>query len=243
MSIFKLRLGALALSVAAILGSAPASSQQLMLANNAPYTIDNPQHSGFLLDIVKSMEAVMGVKLPVTFMGWKEVQTTAMAGQNILFFPYSRTAEREPNYLWVQKLWDIDEVFASKPGTAAINSYEAGRTLPSIAVVSGSTGHAELTKRKFENLKLYPNAVAMTAALARGEVAAAYSAGLEMRYAWRLAAYTGDIVIGQTLAERALYIAASKTSPEVKPEQWARAFETVKQNGMVDRAYAYYFGK
>jgi ABC-type amino acid transport substrate-binding protein len=220
----------------------PVQALEIMVANNAPYTIDDKDHSGFFLDVVKKMLTAMKLEVPVTFMGWKDVQAAAMAGHDIVFFPYSRTVEREPNYMWVQKFWDIDEVFASKAGTAAIDSYEEGKALPAVGVVSGSTGHAELTKRGFDNIKLFSNAVAVVEAVASGTVAAAYSADIEMKYAWRLGKYPGDLVIGKTLAKRALYIAASKNSPEIKQSEWAQAFNLVQQDGTLKRAYEYYFG-
>jgi polar amino acid transport system substrate-binding protein len=88
--------------------------------------------------------------------------------------------------MWVQKLWDIDEAFISAPGTRAIDSYEEGNKLSTVGVVTGSTGHAELTKRQFTNLRTYPNAVALTEALAKREVAAVYTADIEVKYAWRI---------------------------------------------------------
>lgn len=220
----------------------PAHALEIMVANNAPYTIDDREHSGFFLDVIKKMQTRMKLDIPVKFMGWKEAQAAAMAGRDIVFFPYSRTAEREPNYMWVQKFWDIDELFVSKAGAAAIDSYDDGKSLAAVGVVAGSTGHAELTKRGFGNLKLFSNAVAVTEAVASGAVAAAYSADIELKYAWRVAKYPGELVVGKTLAQRALYIAASKDSPAIRPEDWAQAFESVQRDGSVNKAYEYYFG-
>lgn len=233
---------ALTLMIALACIAIPAQALEIMVANNAPYTIDDKDHSGFFLDVVKKMQALMKLEIPVKFMGWKDAQMTAMAGHDIVFFPYSRTAEREPNYMWVQKFWDIDEVFVTKAGATAIDSYDEGKSLPSVGVVSGSTGHAELTKRGFGNLKLFSNAVAVTEAVAMGTVAAAYSADIELKYAWRVAKYPGDIVVGKTLANRALYIAASKNSPEIKQSDWAQAFDTVQKDGTIKKTYEYYFG-
>lgn len=220
----------------------PAHALEIMVANNAPYTIDDKDHSGFFLDVVKKMQTLMKLDMPVKFTGWKDAQAAAKAGSNIVFFPYSRTAEREPNYMWVQKFWDIEEAFASKAGATAIDSYDQGMALSAVGVVSGSTGHAELTKRGFTNLKLFSNAVAVTEAVANGVVDAAYSADIELKYAWRTAKYPGDIVIGKTLANRALYIAASKESPEIDHGQWAQAFDVVRKDGTLKKAYEYYFG-
>jgi polar amino acid transport system substrate-binding protein len=164
----------------------PVQAEEIEVADNAPYTIDPARHpdavndrNGFFLDVVKQMTLEMKRDIPVKFVGWQEAQADARAGHDILFFPYSRTPEREPNYMWVQKVWDIDEVFVSRPGSRAIDSYDAGKALRAIGVVAGSTGHAELTKRGFPNLKRYSNAAALTQAVAYGEVNAAYSADIE----------------------------------------------------------------
>ncbi len=234
--------GLSALALALACHAMPAQALEIMVANNAPYTIDDRDHSGFFLDVVKKMQAVMQLDIPVTFKGWKDVQTAAMAGHDIVFFPYSRTVEREPNYMWVQKFWDINEVFVSKAGAAAVDSYEQGNALATVGVVAGSTGHAELTKRGFGNLKLFSNAMAVTEAVASGAVAAAYSADIELKYAWRAAKYPGDIVVGKTLAKRALYIAASKDSPGIRQSDWAQAFDAVQRDGTLEKAYEYYFG-
>jgi polar amino acid transport system substrate-binding protein len=225
-----------------LLTTAPVHSAEILLANNAPYTIDQPTRSGFLLDIVKHMERTLGVNFPVKFMGWKEVQTTAASGRDIMFFPYSRTAEREPNYTWLQKLWDIEEAFVTPPAAMAIDDYEEGRRIGSVGVVGGSTGHAELVKRGFTNLKEFANATALTEALANKEVNAAYTADVEIKYAWRTAQNPGDLVVGKTLARRELYMAASKDSPELKSVDWARAYDAARKDGAIDAAYRTYFG-
>ncbi|MCX4151953.1 MULTISPECIES: ABC transporter substrate-binding protein [Paraburkholderia] len=242
--------GACAAAVAIAYHALPAHAEEIRVVDNAPYTIDpirhpdpDSGHNGFFLDIVRQMATAMKRDIPVKFVGWQDAQAESRAGHDILFFPYSRTAEHEPNYMWVQKVWDIEEVFVSRPGAAAIDSYDAGNALRAIGVVGGSTGHAELKKRGFSNLKLYSNAAAVTEAVAAREVDAAYSADIELKYAWRAAKHPGNLVVGKTLARRVLYIAASKDSPGIDRDAWAKAFDTVKRDGVVDRAYAYYFGQ
>jgi polar amino acid transport system substrate-binding protein len=230
------------IAAALLMSVSQGRAAEILLANNAPYTIDHPTRSGFLLDIVKHMEATLGLSLLVRFIGWKDVQTTAAAGHDIMFFPFSRTPEREPKFAWIQKLWDINEAFVSLPGAVPVNSYDQGRSVTSVGVVGGSTGHAELTKRAFANLKEYANATALTEALARKEVETAYTADIEIKYAWRLANNSGALVVGDTLAKRELYIAASKESPEIKAADWAGAYDVAKKAGVIDNAYKAYFG-
>src|SRR5271166_6516404 len=93
-----------AVALAVTLAPGPAWSLEIMVANNPPYTIqsETPGQTGggFFLDVVRDMEAKLGLHLPVRFMGWSDVQATAQSGRNIMFFPYSRTAEREPRFMW-----------------------------------------------------------------------------------------------------------------------------------------------
>jgi ABC-type amino acid transport substrate-binding protein len=222
--------------------SFPALAETAVIAENLPWTSKSADHPGFCTEIINEMANVLKTKMTYEFMAWPDAQTKVIAGRDLLIFPLARVADREPKYIWMQKLFDISVVFAAAPGKPAIDTFEQAKTLPAIAVLQGTPWEKELVTGGFTNIKVYLTTPAIVAALMSGEVAAAYSTSIEMNYARRIGGIKDPFVFGKQIHKLEQFLAASKESPSIKMADWQEAFNVVQQEGTFDRIYASYFG-
>lgn len=227
----------------ALFAASPAGAQEMYLSHNPPYVIQNSDHPGIMLETVQAMTKLLNITVPVKIMEWPEAQKRVREGKNLIIFPFARTPEREANYVWLQKFWDTDVSFVGPAGSKPVDTYEAASALKGVGVIDGSPGMSALKARDFKNLKVYASAVKLTEGIAKGEVEAGFSAEIELRYAWRVAAYPGLPVVGKSQIKLAQYIAVSKDSPAINAVDWNQAFDVVQQDGTFDGLYETYFGK
>jgi ABC-type amino acid transport substrate-binding protein len=222
--------------------SIPAFGQNAYVADNPPYSIQSGDRVGFGVELVNEMAKLLKANVSYTYMPWGEAQTKVLAGQDLLIFPFSRTPEREQKYGWLQKLFEVNAMFFSGPGSQAVQSIEQAKALPSIGVNAGSAWEKDLAKRGFSNIKPYPTNLDIVAALVSGEIQAAYGPDIEVKYAWRVGHYKGALVAGAQVQKGDQYLAMSKSSPSIKQEDWQEAFSAIQQDGTFDRIYDSYFG-
>ncbi|HZB93073.1 MAG TPA: transporter substrate-binding domain-containing protein [Stellaceae bacterium] len=222
--------------------SLPALAQTAVISDNPPYSIKSGDRPGFCVELVNEMAKLLKTKVTYQFMGWGDAQAKVMAGQDLLIFPFARTPEREPNYGWLQQLFEDSVVFVSAPGTAPIDTVEQAKALASVGVLDGSPWDKELAKRGLTNVKRYPTSPAMVAAIVAHEIPAAYGPDIELKYAWRVGGYQGAPVVGKQIEKLGQYLAMSKNSPSIKVADWQDAFNALQQDGTFDRVYASYFG-
>jgi len=238
----RLRAPLAALAVIAAAGIAPAHAQTLMLQDNLPYTSPSAGTPGFMLEVIRAMEQVIGKKMPEKFMEWSTAQKLVRDGQDGMIFPFTRNAAREANYAWVLKFWDVQEAFYTKPGDTAPGSYDAAAKLPSVGVVGGASQDSLLTSKGFTNLQRFDNVQALAAAVAAGKVAAGYGPLIEVKYGWLQQKLPGRPAFGAIASVSGQWIAISKNSPNITPADWQQAFDVVQQDGTFDKLYTQYFG-
>jgi len=230
------------LTAACLLFMVPgAEAQTMYLQENLPYSSAGSTE-GFMLQIVKEMARVLKQDVPVQFMDWPVAQKTVREGRDGIIFPFTRTPAREANYGWLLKFWDVDDKFFVRAGQPAVDSYDAAAKQPSVGVIGGSAEDGQLKAANVPNVRLYANALAVANAVASGEVAAGYGPIIEMKYSWLSQKLPGTALFGHTVFVGAHWVATSKNSPDVNPEDWRQAFEVVQQDGTFDRLYAVYFG-
>ncbi|HUI96162.1 MAG TPA: transporter substrate-binding domain-containing protein [Xanthobacteraceae bacterium] len=212
------------------------------LSDNPPYSIKSGDRPGFCVEVVNEMAKLLKVDMTYEFGGWSDAQAKVQAGHNLLIFPFARTPEREGNYGWLQKLFDINVGFVSGPGKTAIDTVEQAKALTAIAVLEGTPWDKELEKRGVTNVKRYKTSPAIAAAIASGEVPAAYGPDIELKYAWRVGGHQGALTVGKQIQKMDQYLAMSKDSPAIKSADWQQAFDVLQQDGTFDRIYTSYFG-
>jgi polar amino acid transport system substrate-binding protein len=221
----------------------PAMAETAYVANNPPYSIQSGEQRGFCVEVIDEMAKLLKTKVTLEYMGWADAQAKVLAGHGVFIFPFARTPEREPNYTWLQKLFDIEVGFISAPGSQPIDTIEQAKALPAVGVLAGSPWDKELAKRGIATAKPYLTTPAIVAAVASGEVAAGYAPDIELKYAWRTSGIKGVPVFGKAIQKLDQFLAMSKDSPSIKQADWQEAFNVLQQDGTFDRIYASYFGK
>jgi len=220
----------------------PVAAQTADVTNNPPYSIQSGDRRGFYVEVIDEMAKLLNVKINYDYMDWASAMAKVRTGQDQLLFPFTRNAEREGQFGWLQKLFTNSVVFVSAPGSQPIDSIEDAKKLTMIGVLAGAPWGKELETRGITNVKAYPTSPAMISAVVSGELAAAYGPEIELKYAWRTGAYKGSLVEGKQIQVSDQYLAMSKNSPSIKPEDWHEAFDALQQDGTFDRIYASYFG-
>ena len=222
--------------------SPPAAAQTADITNNPPYSIQSGERPGFYVEVVNEMAKLLKTKVSYDYMDWTAAMNKVRTGQDQLLFPFTRNPERESQYGWLQKLFTNTVLFVSAPGSQPIDSIDDAKKLAVIGVLAGAPWGKELAARGITNVKAYPTSPAMTAAIVSGELPAAYGPEIELKYAWRTGGYKGALVEGKQIQTSDQYLAMSKDSPSIKPEDWHEAFDALQQDGTFDRIFASYFG-
>jgi polar amino acid transport system substrate-binding protein len=229
-----------ALALPALGQTAPAPTAYV--AENAPYSIRGGEQPGFCVELVNEMAKLLKTNVTYEFMNWNEAQAKVKAGHDLFIFPFTRTPEREQSFGWLQKLFDVNAMFISKPGSAPVDTVEQAKALPFVGVNEGSAWDKELVKRGFANIKRYLDSRALVAAIKSGELPAAFGPSMELQYAWHTGGYQGALVLGKLITKQDQFLAMSKDSPSINPSDWQEAFGVLQQDGTFDRVYASYFG-
>jgi polar amino acid transport system substrate-binding protein len=222
--------------------SLPAMAQTADVTNNPPYSIKSGDRPGFYVEVINEMAKLLKTKVTYDYMDWGQAMATVQAGPDQLLFPFTRNPDREDKFGWLQKLFTNTVLFVSAPGAQAIDTVDQAKTLSTIGVLSGAPWDKELATRGITNVKHYPTTPAMVAALVSGELPAAYGPEIELKYAWRAGGYKSALVEGKPIQKSDQYLAMSKNSPSIKPDDWHEAFDALQQDGTFDRIYASYFG-
>jgi ABC-type amino acid transport substrate-binding protein len=224
-----------------LLAGTGAHAQTLYLQENLPYSSSGAT-PGMMLEVVREMARALHIDVPVRFMPWPDAQKAVREGHDGIIFPFTRTPAREPSYGWLLKFWDVDDKFFVREGNPMIDGFEAAAAQPSIGVIGGSAQDAQLKEHNLPNIHRYDNTIALAKAVAIGEVTAGYAPLIEAKYAWIQQKLPGNPAFGRTIHVGALWLAMSKDSPGLKPEDWQQAFDALQQDGTFDRIYATYFG-
>jgi polar amino acid transport system substrate-binding protein len=222
--------------------SLPAVAQTAVIAENLPWTSKAEDHPGFCAEVINEMAKLLKTKITYEFTAWPAAQAKVIAGHDLLIFPLARVPDREPSYTWMQKLFDINVLFATAPGKPPVDSFEQAKALPSIAVLQGTPWEKELAASGFTNVKVYLTTPELVADLMSGKVTAAYSTSIELSYARHVGGFKDAMVYGKGLHKLDQYLATSKDSPSIKQADWQQAFEVLQQDGTFDRIYTSYFG-
>ena len=158
----------------------------------------------------------------------------------ILAARLARTPAREPHYVWIQKLLDMDVLFATAAGRPPVASEAEAKSLARIGVREGSPMVKDLQDRGFANLVIVKSPDENARALVAGRIDAWYAPAPEIGFNWTTLKLPGAPVWGVKLDSAPLYVAASKNSPGIQPADWQRAFVKLKDDGTIERILGAY---
>ncbi len=218
----------------------PARGVEVVTGNIPPFSISEGAQPGFVREIVMEMAKVVGVALPVTYMNWPTAQEVAKTKLDTIIFPLARTSTREPNYIWIQKILDMDVAFATAPGKPKVVTDADARGLARVGVRLGSPMVADLQKRGYTNLVILKSSAENAQALRAGEIDAWYAPAPEIAFNWLQLGLKDSPQLGLKLDTVPLYVAASRNSPGIDAAKWQHAYAQLEQDGTVARILAAY---
>lgn len=234
------KLSASAVFAALLFALLPVRGAEVVTGNIPPFSIEEGPQPGFVREIVMEMAKVVGVALPVTYMHWPTAQELAKTKLDTIIFPLARTKTREPNYIWVQKILDMDVAFATAPGKPKVATDAQARSLVRVGVRLGSPMVADLQKRGYTNLVIVKSSVENAQALHDGKIDAWYAPAPEIAFNWMQLGLKDAPQFGLKLDTVPLYVAASRNSPGIEVAKWQQAFAQLERNGTVARILAAY---
>jgi ABC-type amino acid transport substrate-binding protein len=212
-----------------------------LTSNIPPFSIEQGPRVGFVREIVSEIAKRSGTEITVIYgKNWSQSQEEAKSRPNTLIFPLARTAAREPHYQWVQKILDMEVIFATAPGRPKVESEVAARGLKGIGVRAGSPMVKDLQGRGYTNLVIVKSSAENARALHDGKIDAWYAPAPEVAFNWKELTLPGAPVFGLKLDSVPLYIAASKNTPGVDLERWRAAYAAVERDGTLTRILAAY---
>ncbi|WGL59878.1 transporter substrate-binding domain-containing protein [Pigmentibacter sp. JX0631] len=100
-------------------------------------------------EIITKALAAKKISFKMNWLPWKRAQeeTLANSDKQSFIIPFTRNAEREPNYNWVSKLYDAETVFITKKGTTKLNSISEAKG-KKIGVLLGSSYETAISNEK-----------------------------------------------------------------------------------------------
>ncbi|RNC79032.1 amino acid ABC transporter substrate-binding protein [Piscirickettsiaceae bacterium NZ-RLO2] len=221
------------------------------MGDDPVWASSNPEHPGFLLEIVLEMTKYLNLEPVKDFLPWRRAQfETITADDGVVIFPLARTEARENKYKWLCKLFDIPVAFITTEGGMLINSYEEAAVLKSnqrFGVLLGTPQERRL-RYMAEKKGIELNFAAlkhkkMYKLLYNKRVPFIYGGIPEALAAWEVDGYSAStkLIWGKSLQVLPLWIATSKKSKRLKPEDWQRALAKVKASGFYDKTLQRHF--
>nr|BFD32177.1 ABC transporter substrate-binding protein [Pigmentibacter ruber] len=142
----------LAISISALACSAVYAEDVTICTQVLPSKTDKlgeNQVGGIGGEIITKAFAAKKISFKMNWLPWKRAQeeTLANSDKKSFIIPFTRNAEREPNYNWVSKLYDAETVFITKKGTAKLNTIAEAKG-KKIGVLLGSSYEAAIANEK-----------------------------------------------------------------------------------------------
>ncbi|HEY0834688.1 MAG TPA: transporter substrate-binding domain-containing protein [Azospirillum sp.] len=236
------RMAAAGALVVGLVGAGTASAQvtRVVTANFAPLT-DNtaPDKKGVLGDLVAEMLKLQKIDKPIEFMAWGDAVKATDSTVGAISFPMTRNAAREDKYMWLAKIFDMDRSFATKPGSAPVNTLDDAKKLKAVGTTAASASLTFLKEKGLTNIVELPTSRDLMQALKDGKVDAAYQPNPFAKTDWKAAGGSGALVFGEPQERSAAYLAANKGST-LNPADWQGALQVLEQDGTFDKLLAAY---
>lgn len=218
-----------------------AHAAEALSSSIPPFSIETGAQRGFVRDIAEEMAKRVGVELIVIYSrNWPQSQEEAKQRPNTLIFPLSRNQDREAHYQWLQKVYDFDILFAVAPNKPPVDSDAKTRALARIGVREGAPMEKQLRDRGYSNLTVLKTSIDCATALNEGKIDAWYAPAPEIAFTWLQQTLPGIPEFGLKLDSSPLFIAASRTTPEIDFAKWREAYRSMEQDGTRARILAAY---
>ncbi|MBP5077959.1 substrate-binding periplasmic protein [Pseudomonas chlororaphis] len=238
-SFFTLLLLPLLLSIAPALKAH--ESLEFLIPDAPPLTMVNQgDRHGIVGDIVLRALKNSGYASELRNLPWARAQKYALEKDNVLIAPLSRTPEREDRYTWIAPIMQMDRAFFSLEHK--VTSFEeARRRFKAIAVGLGSAQEEILRSKGFAPEQIYAIKIGENPAqlLLKGRVDAWFNGVQESRYIWQRVS-NRPLLMSPPLVSHELYLACSKVCSAEIVSHVAKAIETMRRDGYIEKVKGRY---
>lgn len=216
----------------------------LVTSDLPPMTIPGEAgQRGVLLDLVEAMLLQAGLATQPEFFPWARAVLLASEKPRTLILPLNRTADREPRFQWLVKLYAQRFTFMTLAGKPRVDNIEQARSLR-IASLRASSNIDQLQKQGVPLARVYQSATVadMHRALVRGLVDALYGSELIHTDTWRRSGRNAALLqTGLTLESADIWLAAAQNSiTEAEKSRLQQAHDAMVADGSVERLFRRY---
>ncbi|WP_277593445.1 substrate-binding periplasmic protein [Pseudomonas chlororaphis] len=219
-------------------------SLEFLIPDAPPLTMANQgDRHGIVGDIVLQALKNSGYASEPRTLPWARAQKYAIEKDNVLIAPLSRTPEREHRYTWIAPIMQMDRAFFSLEHKVA-NFEEARRRFKAIAVGLGSAQEEILRSKGFAPEQIYAIKIGENPAqlLLKGRVDAWFNGVQESRYIWRRVS-SRPLLMSPPMVGHELYLACSKVCDVEVVTHVAKAIETMRRDGYIEKVKGRYLRK
>lgn len=203
----------------------------------ANYADSKGRATGLVVDVVREIQRRVGNKDPIEIIPETKALDIARSTRNVVLFSFSRTAERESQYIWITQVIRKPWVFyALKDTNLQAASLDDMRKVTAIGVVDGDVRAKYLQKEGFTNLQVAAEPEENLANLLAGKVQAVFSepAGIAF-FCRKLDCTKNPVEPVFTPRSSDVYILMSKGSDPAVVSAWQKAAAAMKSDGTFDQ--------
>ncbi|MBL6946550.1 MAG: transporter substrate-binding domain-containing protein [Rhodospirillales bacterium] len=192
---------------------------------------------GAYADFFREASARSGVPIDFRIVPWARAIKETERSDNMLLFPFTRTAERENRFNWITPLKEDPMCFASVG--AKIDSLEDARKLKRILVWRGASHLAYLKKLGFENLIVVGKTAKVMQILKASPDAAWYWVCDQAQLLLDKGEFNVPFKIGAPVASEAVWLVGSKSfAPAPQFNKFVQAIEALRGEKLMEKLLA-----
>ena len=226
-------------SICMLASQSLAAEELTILTENLPPLnyLDNGKLVGSSVEIVQEIQKRIGSQEPIQVYPWARAYQMALEKKNVVLFGMTYTEDRQYLFKWVGPLaTKRDILIARKDSSFSISSLEDAKKVGRIGTLRDDVRGKFLEKQGFTNLEPVSDEQMNAQKLAMGRIDLWAYKKPGFRTVCQLAGVDpNDFVEVVHLKESELKIAFSKETSDHVVAQWQGAFDSMREDGTLDR--------
>lgn len=200
---------------------------------------DSGRLSGYGVELLQELKNRVGNTSVIEVVPWMRGYDALLNDTNVALIPTTCTEERKDLFHWVGPILHVEWMFLARRGEGhMITSMEDARNVAAIGTYLGDAREQHLKSLGFTNLQSTYDLASNFRKLANGRVDLVLATNVGFHATAEFVGIPSEIFeVALALPERKLFIAISKkTSPELV-RRWADAFESMREDGALQRLF------
>jgi polar amino acid transport system substrate-binding protein len=213
------------------------SSEVLILGNESmPFNgVRDAENNGMSVEILNEITKFGGPLFKYQLgLQWARAQIMLHNSESkvIAIIPFTRTPERESNYMWITELFTYELRFSASKKSNIPSNIKDAKNLR-IGIIRGSAHIPLLTSLGFNNIYEVNNGLNNAMMLANNRIDLVIESSWVDNFFWKQAGYEQDaLYIGPTIGEtKHIYLAGNTDFSSEVAKEINKAMEIIKKNG------------